>query len=50
MPAWDRSWAATEGLALPRNLHIHASWHARPGIPGRLIMARRLAETLQASG
>jgi oxygen-dependent protoporphyrinogen oxidase len=46
VPAWDRSWAAAEGLVLPRNLHIHASWHARPGIPGRLIMARRLAETL----
>ena len=46
MPAWDRSWSATERLVLPRNLHIHASWHARPGIPGRLIMARRLAEIL----
>lgn len=46
MPAWDRSWAATEGLLLPHNLHIHASWHARPGIPGRLIQARRLAEIL----
>lgn len=46
VPAWDRSWAAVEGLVLPRNVHIHASWHARPGIPGRLNIARRLAETL----
>jgi oxygen-dependent protoporphyrinogen oxidase len=48
IPAWDRSWFATEGLQLPRNVHIHASWHARPGIPGRLSMARRLADRLAA--
>jgi protoporphyrinogen/coproporphyrinogen III oxidase len=50
MPAWDRSWAAIQSLELPPNLHIHANWQARPGIPGRLIMARRLAERLAASG
>lgn len=46
MPAWDRSWSALNGLALPDGLHIHANWESRPGIPGRLIMARRLAERL----
>jgi protoporphyrinogen/coproporphyrinogen III oxidase len=46
MPAWDRSWTAIQGLALPPGLHIHANWEARPGIPGRLLMARRLADRL----
>jgi protoporphyrinogen/coproporphyrinogen III oxidase len=46
MPAWDRSWAAIQGMVLPRGLHIHANWESRPGIPGRLSMARRLAQTL----
>jgi protoporphyrinogen/coproporphyrinogen III oxidase len=47
MPAWDRSWAAIHNrLQLPDGLHIHANWESRPGIPGRLIMARRLAERL----
>ncbi|CAN5714025.1 protoporphyrinogen oxidase [soil metagenome] len=44
MPAWDASWAATRSLALPDGLHVHANWHARPGIPGRLASARRLAD------
>jgi protoporphyrinogen/coproporphyrinogen III oxidase len=46
MPAWDRSWAALRGLELPPGLHIHANWESRPGIPGRLVMARRIAEKL----
>jgi protoporphyrinogen/coproporphyrinogen III oxidase len=46
MPAWDRSWAAIQSMTLPAGLHIHANWESRPGIPGRLIMARRLAERL----
>jgi protoporphyrinogen/coproporphyrinogen III oxidase len=46
MPAWDRSWAAIQGLELPEGLHVHANWESRPGIPGRLIMARRLADRL----
>jgi oxygen-dependent protoporphyrinogen oxidase len=50
MPAWDSSWAALQDLALPPNLHIHANWQARPGIPGRLIMARRLAERIGGRG
>ncbi|MBR9989644.1 MAG: protoporphyrinogen oxidase [Gemmatimonadetes bacterium] len=46
MPAWDRTWTAIQDLTLPPNLHIHANWMARPGIPGRLAVSRRLAATL----
>jgi protoporphyrinogen/coproporphyrinogen III oxidase len=46
MPAWDRSWTATRGLTLPPGLHIHANWESRPGIPGRLVMSRRIADRL----
>lgn len=46
MPAWDASWAAMEGMDLPEGLHLQANWHARPGVPGRLIQANRLAESL----
>lgn len=49
MPAWDRSWAAIESLTLPPEIHIHASWRARPGIPGRLAMSRLLAGRLAGS-
>ncbi len=43
MPAWDRSWAALEGLQLPPGAHLAANWESRPGIPGRLAQAKRLA-------
>jgi oxygen-dependent protoporphyrinogen oxidase len=43
MPAWDRSWAALEGLQLPPGVHLAANWESRPGIPGRLAQAKRLA-------
>ena len=46
MPAWDVSWRALEGLELPRAIRIAANWMSRPGIPGRLAEARRLAERL----
>jgi oxygen-dependent protoporphyrinogen oxidase len=46
MPAWDGSWAALSGMSLPRGVHVHTNWYARPGIPGRLAMARRLSATL----
>ncbi|HSK19701.1 MAG TPA: protoporphyrinogen oxidase [Longimicrobiales bacterium] len=48
MPAWDRSWSSIQGLSLPAGIHIHANWMARPGIPGRLAVARRLAQSLTA--
>jgi protoporphyrinogen/coproporphyrinogen III oxidase len=46
MPAWDRSWAAIQSLRVPEGIHIHANWESRPGIPGRLIMARRTADAI----
>lgn len=46
MPAWDRSWAAVAKLGLPEHIHIAANWHSRPGIPGRLADAVRLADRL----
>lgn len=46
MPAWDASWQAIQGLQLPDGLHICANWESRPGIPGRLHQARRLAKQL----
>ena len=48
MPAWDASWRALRGFRLPAGLHVAANWKTRPGIPGRLVEARRLAETLTA--
>jgi oxygen-dependent protoporphyrinogen oxidase len=47
MPAWDVSWRALEGLELPAGIRIAANWMSRPGIPGRLADARRLAESLR---
>jgi oxygen-dependent protoporphyrinogen oxidase len=49
MPAWDVSWRAIQGISLPDGLHFAANWWTRPGIPGRLAEAERLARTL-ASG
>lgn len=46
MPAWDRSWSALQRLELPADMHVHANWIARPGLPGRLAMSRRLADSL----
>jgi oxygen-dependent protoporphyrinogen oxidase len=47
MPAWDVSWHALEGLEIPPGIQIAANWMSRPGIPGRLAEARRLAERLR---
>ena len=46
MPAWDASWRAMQGVSLPPGLHLCANWESRPGIPGRLIQAKRLAHAL----
>ena len=46
MPAWDRSWAALDGLRLPPGLHVTANWESRPGIPGRMARARALVGEL----
>ena len=40
--------ASEQRLELPPNVYIHANWESRPGIPGRLGMARRIADRLGA--
>jgi hypothetical protein len=37
-------------MTLPAGLHLAANWESRPGIPGRLAQARRLAERLAGDG
>ncbi|HET6361712.1 MAG TPA: protoporphyrinogen oxidase [Gemmatimonadota bacterium] len=46
MPAWDTSWRALAGLALPPGIRAAASWRSRPGIPGRIMEATRLGDAL----
>jgi oxygen-dependent protoporphyrinogen oxidase len=46
MPAWDLSWRALVGLELSPGIRVAAGWRSRPGIPGRLAEARRLADEL----
>lgn len=46
MPAWDASWAALRGMTVPEGVTLANNWTARPGIPGRLAQARRLAREL----
>lgn len=46
MPAWDVSWGALEGLQLPPGIHVASNWRSRPGLPGRLAEAERMARTL----
>jgi oxygen-dependent protoporphyrinogen oxidase len=48
MPAWDVSWRALHGLRAPEGLHFAANWWSRPGLPGRLTEAARLAAVLTA--
>jgi oxygen-dependent protoporphyrinogen oxidase len=48
IPAWDGSWDALDGLELPEGVELCANWNARPGIPGRASMAKRVAERLAA--
>jgi oxygen-dependent protoporphyrinogen oxidase len=48
MPAWDVSWRALHGLRAPEGLHFAANWWSRPGLPGRLTEAARLAAALTA--
>jgi oxygen-dependent protoporphyrinogen oxidase len=46
VPAWDTSWDTLRDFSLPDGLHVAANWKDRPGIPGRLAQARRLAGAL----
>lgn len=46
MPAYDRTWDALVGLALPDGIHLCANYVERAGIPGRVGHASRLAGEL----
>jgi oxygen-dependent protoporphyrinogen oxidase len=46
MPAWDLSWEALQGMTLPPGVHVASNWESRPGVPGRLAQAKRLAQEL----
>lgn len=49
MPAWDTTWQALHGLELPEGISIASNWQSRPGMPGRLVQAKRLAGLLSGS-
>ncbi|RKD89160.1 protoporphyrinogen oxidase [Halopiger aswanensis] len=46
MPAYDRSWTAMDDLELPSSVHLCSNYVGRPGIPGRIRNATRLAEEI----
>ncbi|WP_049928316.1 protoporphyrinogen oxidase [Halopiger goleimassiliensis] len=46
MPAYDRSWTAMDDLEPPAGVHFCTNFVDRPGIPGRIRSARRLADEL----
>lgn len=46
MPAYDRSWTALDELDTPDGVHLCTNFVERPGIPGRLRHARRVAENV----
>lgn len=48
MPAWDTSWEGLYDIELPAGLHVAGNWWSRPGLPGRLAEATRLATELSS--
>jgi protoporphyrinogen/coproporphyrinogen III oxidase len=48
MPAWDVSWRALDEMTLPPRVYLLTNYTGRPGIPGRLQEAARLADELAA--
>ena len=50
MPAYDRSWKALDELNPPEGIHFCTAFTERPGIPGRLRHAARIAGRIAGSG
>ncbi|MGH7482021.1 MAG: hypothetical protein ACRELV_07690, partial [Longimicrobiales bacterium] len=48
MPAWDASWSALDGLALPDGIVLAANYESRAGIGGRVARAGEVAELLDS--
>lgn len=49
MPAWDLSWQGLADIDLPDGVDVAGNWWSRPGLPGRLGEAGRLAQKLARS-
>ncbi|MEX2472891.1 MAG: protoporphyrinogen oxidase [Gemmatimonadota bacterium] len=49
VPAWDVSWRGLSEIALPDGLIVTGSWWSRPGLPGRLGEAARVAAGLTSA-
>ncbi|MDZ7779049.1 MAG: FAD-dependent oxidoreductase [Gemmatimonadota bacterium] len=46
VPAWDVTWRGLADVSLPAGLHLGGNWWSRPGLPGRIAEAERLASAL----
>lgn len=46
VPAWDITWRGLSDVSLPAGLRVAGNWRSRPGLPGRLAEAERLAAEL----
>ena len=46
VPAWDLTWRGLSEIALPDGVTVAGSWWSRPGLPGRLTEAARVAAQL----
>ncbi|MEX2467244.1 MAG: FAD-dependent oxidoreductase [Gemmatimonadota bacterium] len=46
VPAWDISWRGLAEVSLPEGLRVAGNWWSRPGLPGRLAEAERIASAL----
>ncbi|MFB6293585.1 MAG: protoporphyrinogen oxidase [Halonotius sp.] len=48
MPAYDRSWTAMDDLNPPEGLHFCTNFVGRPGVPGRIRSAKRIAREIDS--
>jgi len=46
IPAWDVTWRGLSQVEVPAGIHLAGNWWSRPGIPGRLAEAERIADSL----
>lgn len=49
VPAWDVSWRGLSDVAVPDGLIVTGNWWSRPGLPGRLGEAARVAARLTSA-
>lgn len=49
VPAWDVSWRGLSEITLPDGLIVTGNWWSRPGLPGRLGEAARVAARLTST-